>query len=331
MRTVTGTSSVARRPSSSSFHPSGWAALGVSLAVLVAAVVGLFTAPETASALVYSYSPRAGDTRVYAMSMGVTLTPQNMPDAPQSITETMKARMTMKVVKVRPDESFDLEMRISDLRISGDAGAASMDDVLNQPVKMHVSKSGEVLSVDGPSFAGFDPTKVFGATGSQGSTMGTNLFPVFPSDEIGPGDTWAEEHDYPMPFGDDKVHMTIKGKHLGFVESSYGRAARMNVKMNSLLDFAFSFADIIGAIGEAVPSEEIPAEVKQVRMVMDGSMRADMTAQVVPSTGDLVKMVTLMKMNVAMGFENVPAEMRAELPPSIRFVGNLVMKLDRIS
>jgi hypothetical protein len=329
MSTVTGTTAPPR-------PGSPWAVLAACLAVIAAAVVGLFTQAETADTLVYSYSRTAGETSVYAMTLAVTLTPQGIPGATGPVKETVKARMNLKVLDVADDGSSTIELKLTDVSVQGAQAATSLPDYQNMTTKMRVSKTGEVLSMEGSSFAGFDPTELLGSVpgGRSNSTIGSsnNLFPVFPSEAIGPGDTWTESGDYPLPFGTDKVRVTIAGKHLGFVDSKYGRAARMNVKATTPLDFAISFKDILDTVGEAATQgEPIPPGLDRARMVMDGLTRADMTAQVLPNGGDLVKMVLITKMNVAMRFENFPPELAGQAPPSFRMVGDIVMHLDRVA
>lgn len=312
---------------------SSWAALAASVAVVVAAVVGLFT-QGTADAFEYSYSLDEGETRAYAMSMAVAFTPQGIPGVTGPLKETVKGRMNMKVLDVADDGSMTVEIKLTDVSVQGPQASTSIADYQNATMKMRVSKTGELLSIEGSSFVGFDPTEFLGAVDGEkkSSAIGSNnLFPVFPSEEIEPGDTWQESGDYPMPFGNQSVHVTIKGKHLGFVDSEYGRTARLNVKSDSPLDLSLAFKDILGAAGGAVPMEEIPPELERVRMVLDGVTHSDMTARVLPEGGDVVQMVMVMNMDVAMRFENFPAELAQGMPSDFRMVGSVTMKLNRVA
>lgn len=313
---------------------SSWAAIASSIAVVIAAVVGLFT-QDTADALVYTYSFEEGDSRTYAMSLAITFTPQGIQGVTGPLKETVKGRMNMKVVDVADDDSMTIEIKLTDVTVQGPQADTSIADYQNATMKMRVSKSGEVLSIDGASFLGFDPTEFLGAAGGRDndSAIGSNnLFPVFPSDELEPGDTWTKSDDVPFPFGDQSVNVTSKGKHLGFVDSKYGRTARMNVVSDTPLDVSIPFADVLGRSGAGGGGTgQLPPALARARMVLDGVTHGNMTARVLPDGGDLVQMVMLMNMDIAMSFEGFPPEAAQGLPTDFRMVGSLTMKLDRVA
>lgn len=304
----------------------GLPALVLAFAVVVAAVVGLVVRPATAESLVYTYALEPGQTRTYAMTTRMVFTPQGIPDFTETMDETVTGKMTMKVVEVRKDGSTLIDLAVSEVKVTG-SGVSSADE--DGSIRMRISKSGEVLDIEGSgAFGGFDFGEFLGlADAGSNTTVGPmNVLPAYPSEAIGPGDMWTETADVPLPFGDAKMHMTARGEHQGFQDTNYGRAARMHMKMSMPFDFGFSFADILAETGE-----ELPSELDAVRMVMGGSLLGDMTALVSPDTGDLVKMQMDMKMNFSMRMENAPAELTQGAPSNFRMLGDMRMKLDRIA
>ena len=317
-------------PASQTARAQSFGALVVSVLVLVAAVVGLVFRPLTASALVYAYALEEGQSRVYSMSMRAAFTPRGIPGVAEKINETMTGKMTMKVLDVADDGSTLLEMSMSDTKVSGNLSEPG--EVQNGTVKMRISKSGELLSMDGSSFMGFDPSEFFGLPreGKQQSIGSSNLLPSYPTRALEPGDTWSQSSDIPIGFGNSTMHVSMRGEHLGFEESTYGRVARMKARMTMPLNLSFTFAEIMDLNGEAA-SEPMPPGLEKARMVMDGTMAGDAATLVVPDTCDMVTMGMNMKMDVTMRLENVPSEIAAFLPPDFGMVGTIAMKLNRIS
>lgn len=327
METMT-TTAPARATSS---RRSGWPALAAAFAVLVAAVVGIFVRPAGAS--VYAYALTPGQTRTYAMSMRMAFTPSGIPGVAGTVRETMTGRMTMKVTDVADDGSTTLKMTMTDVRASGEL--AEPGEFQNGTITMRISESGELLSVEGPNFFGMDPSDFFGGTRQERtkdtSVGSSNMLPSYPSEALEPGDTWTQTEEVPLGVGDNTLRMTMDGEHAGFEESAYGRVARMKMRFQSPLDVSMSFAEALGLTGDAAGAEELPAELRAAQMVMRGSITGDLASLVIPDTCDMVTMGMNTKMNVAIGLENVPADVAAAMPANMRMVGTMAMKLNRIA
>lgn len=308
----------------------GLPALLLSFGVLVAAVVGLAVRPATAESLVYTYALEPGQTRTYAMSTRMLFTPQDIPDFTETLDETVTGKLTMKVLEVRSDGSTLIDFSMSEVSTTGTD--TSDGDVDAGSMRMLVSKSGELLDIEGSGdlFGGFDLGEFMGVSDDGSSVGATNVLPTYPSKPIGPGDTWTESADVPLPFGNESMHMTATGEHQGFQETNYGRAARMHMKMSTPLNLGFSFADLLSGTGEQLP-DLAGSGFEAARMVMNGSLRGDATSLVTPGTGDLVKMQMDMKMNFSMRMENVPAELMQGAPTNFSMLGDMRMKLDRIA
>jgi hypothetical protein len=305
-----------------------FAALITSIAVILAAVVGLITQSSTAQALVYSYSLEEGRTQVYSMTSRISFAPRGIPGITEPVEETVSGKLAMTVLEVRDDGSSVLEFKVSDV---GGAAAGMPDETF----KMRISKEGELLSIDGASPFGLDPTELFGGSGGGSSLGSSNLVPVFPERELEPGDTWSATEVVPMPFGEGNTWtVTHAGKHLGFVQTEYGRAARIGMTMDGPLDVSMSFADVIGEAdlgSDPSMTEMMPPAMQQARMRMSGEMAGDMTSRVIPQTCELVAVVMEMDMDITVSFEDMPAEFAAFMPADMGMVGEMVMKLDRIS
>ena len=322
----------------------------MSIVVLVAAVVALFLGPQAVEARVYSYALEVGQTRVYAVSMQMSLRPQgfSVPGEDEAIDETITGKMTMTVVDVAADGSAAIEMTMTEM--TGGASAAGP----SEPIQVRVSKTGEVLSVEGGGLPGIDLSTLLGGSGSgSSSSLGSmNIFPVYPSDAIAPGDSWTEDLDVPLPFGDGKMHITSSGKHEGFEDTRYGRAARVRMTYDAPMDLSFTFADLMGMLSEAFtsggtgssgtgtsgpgkpPGTAMPPGLDRTRMVIGGRMDGDMVARAIPETGDLVGMQVDMDIDISMRVENVPQELSvlmSGMPSSFEMVGDITMTLDRIA
>ncbi len=306
----------------------GFPALVLSFVVLVAAVVGLVVRP--ADAHVFRYVLEPGQTRTYSMSMRSVFTPQGIAGFAESIDETMTGRMTIKVVEVRTDGSTLFDLSLFELSVSSSSAPPESGSM-----RMLVSNSGKLIDIEGTGIlGGFDFGALLGVANKEsGETFGaTSILPSFPETAIGPGDTWTETEEVPLPFSDTKLQVNVRGEHQGFQDTTYGRAARVFTKTSAPFDFGFSFADILQLAGEALPAELNAPEIRAFRMVVSGKMLGDLTALVVPDTGDLVRMQMDMKMNFGFRFENAPAEFALSGgPESFSMLGDMRMKLDRIA
>jgi hypothetical protein len=303
-----------------------WGAVAVSVAVVVAGVLGILF---QSSATVYAYSLTAGHSRDYSMSMRMTFTPKGIPSV-GAITAAATGKMGVKVVEVRDDGSVVFDLTVSDVKTTpADPSGAAIDD---ETIRMTISKSGKIISVTGGALPGFDPTELVGIEDAEGkaSIGSSSLFPVYPADAIEEGDTWRTSDSVKQPFGNPPVRVTTSGRHLGFLDTTYGRVARVKVNTKTPVDFGVGFDKLLGAVGQQAPAG-LPPEFGKIRMVMNGVADGDLTARVLPEDGDVVAMVYLLKLNMTMKFENAPPSAAGAFPPNIGMVGDMTMKLDRIA
>lgn len=300
------------------------------------AVVGVIVrGPQTADALVYTYAFEKGQTRAYEFTMRMKFSPHGipgMPAAPEIPEGTAKGKMAFKAVDVRPDGSALLEITFSDMNVSFSGGTVDQN-MDTESVRMLVGPTGEIRDVEGSGlFGGIDPSRFFGLpSGATGSALGSaSFFPTFPREAIAPGDKWSESQKMPMPFGSGSIDVTSNGEHLGFENTSYGRAARMRVLTSMPIDIAFSLTDLLSAVGEAAQAS-VPEGLDAGRMVIKGSARGDMTALVPQNGHDLVEMIADMDMDFDLTMDTAALGAAAGEPQSFGMDMNIRMEMSRIS
>jgi hypothetical protein len=316
----------------------GWLALALSLVVIATAVFRVvLRSPQAAEALVYSYSFQEGQSRTYAMNMRMNVTPRGASQVAQAMDMTMTSKLAVKAVKVNTDGSALLELTVTDVKFSGPTGPQH-GAFPKESMRMLVSRNGEVLEVEGSSvFGTFDPARLLGVpSDATGGTLGSaNIFPTFPSKAIAPGDKWSDSQSIRMPFGDGTIKVTADGKHEGFEDTAYGRAARMAMRLEMPMDVSFTFADIFSLAGSAGAQSEalksaIPNGLESMRMFIKGTMHSDMDALVPPDGSDLVKMVADMDMDIAMRAENLTPQTAQGQPSSFEMAMKVRMEMSRI-
>lgn len=315
--------------------------ISIVLATLLALGAGgylFFRFTGKAEAQVFQYSFTKGEKTSYELSMNMTVTPKG-EGVPAPVSMKMSATMDFEVVDKLSDASSVVDVRLRNVFVEPQ-GAALPEDL--GALRLTISPSGQVTKTEGTgvmSILGVDPAASFTpGAGASDSASSQWWFPAYPSEAIGPGDSWSETSTYPMPFGDDKLTITVKGSHEGFEELSFGRMARIHQRMDLPMDVEFSFADLFNAIsrmaqefGSAETPPSLPPAMVDAKMVMTGAMTMEADSYVDPETAEFVQMDGSGTMNMRVEVQGLPQEALAGKPSAMDMEAKFDMSVVRAS
>jgi hypothetical protein len=289
--------------------------------------------------VLFRYAFEKGDARSYDMTIHMNLVPKGGEGAgAQAFTGTITSTMTINVVKRLADGGSVLDVSINNVKLDPPPNGADIPTGGAQ-MRITLAPDGRVLYFEGTG--GF-----LGGIGSAangmfaGSTQASNeaqsqfLFPQFTDTAVKPGDTWKETSSLALPFGDSKTIVTATGKHLGYQNSSYGRVAKLDYKVQSPLNYEFARADLakIAAGSQAPGSDPVAAQpgLENARFTIAGNMVMHANTLVLQKTSDLIKLEGTMKATMRIGMEGVPQLAESGQPQSIEFDQTLKMTIVRI-
>lgn len=330
----------------------------LSVVVIAASVAVVLTqGTESAEAVTYRHAFTAGETRTYDLSMSMDMTVDGAPDE-DSISGRMTGTMTMSVLEVHDDGSALVDVTVSNIQVEGvTPDQAPFDGQQEQTVRMTIAPDGRVVSVESGSLD-FLPIGAPGLPGESSPTGGSSsqlLVPQFPDDGIAPGDRWSETHEVPLvdeetkkefeeegaPFPlpvDGAMEVTVEGRHDGFEETEYGRAARIHQDIHMPMDLEFPlgafFAAFIEGLGGAFagpdqPAPTVPPELMDAVMLMQGQMDMAADTLVRVEDGDLVRMDGEMDMDMRIEMRNLPQEFSQGAPSDMTMRGTMTMHVLR--
>lgn len=310
--------------------------------LLVAGVGGFFFVrlSRSAEAQIFRYVFTEGETATYELSMDMSATPKGIPEAPQSLDVGVKATMDLEVVDVANDGTTVLDIRMRNLQVTPAEGPLPAD---LGTVRVTMAPDGRISKVEGVgglfSLTGADPSAFFGLPGGGTDAAGSQLFfPQYPTDAIAPGDDWSESSTFPFPFGDEKITLTVDGRHDGFEDTPFGRAARIHHRINFPMDIEFTFTELFEAMlkfAEAFgdgsrPTEPLPAPLQNAKMIFGGNMTMDSDTLVLPDTGDFVQLDGTGVMSLTMKLEGVPQDQLQGQPAEISMDAKFDLSVVRV-
>lgn len=310
--------------------------------VLVAGVGGyvLLRLSRSAEAVVFRYSFTQGETATYELSMDMTAMPKGIPEAPQSIDVSVRATMDLNVVEVSDDGNSVVEINMRNIQITPNEAGVPAD---LGTVRVTIAPDGRITNVEGLgglfSVTGADPSSFLGLPG--GGTDGAAsqfFFPQYPPDAIAPGDKWSESSTFPFPFGGEEITMKVDGRHDGFDDTPFGRAARIHHHIDFPMDIEFTIAELFEAMlqfaeafGDGTrPVEPPPAALRNAKMVFNGGMQMDSDSLVLPETGDFVQLDGTGTMAFSMRFEGIPQSELGGAPSEFQMDAKFDMSIVRV-
>lgn len=307
-----------------------WAVVGLTTAVLAAAALGLLANGRgTAEAVVYAYALRTGDTRTYDMEMSVDVdSSEGLPLPDGAVRQRMAGTLSTKVVEVHSDGSATIEMTF-DLRPRADGADAFGPTRSTQ--RLRIERDGRIVSSEGSMpFSFFPGESAMGGAGSFG------LFPTYPAEAVRPGDTWERSYAVPFPGARGRT-VKVEGKHEGFENTRFGRAARIRHDVSVPVELTFpigqfmaGFAPTFGQtapwprpLGGTMP-EAAGAEIR-----FDGSMKSSGVSLVLPDGSELVEGHARMTTVMAMKMSGFPTDARNGFPSSMSIKATLTLDVVR--
>lgn len=330
----------------------------LSVVVIAAAVAVVLTrGTENAEAVTYRHAFTDGQTRTYDLSMTMDMEPVDVPGQ-EPITGRMTGTMTMSVVEVNDDGSAVVDMTVSNIQVQGvSPDQAPFEGKREQTVRMTIAPDGRVVSVESGSLD-FLPIGAPGLAGETSPTGGSSsqfFVPQFPNGGIVPGDTWTEtrevplmdeetkaqfeQEDVPVPLPTDgSMEVTVEGRHDGFEETDYGRAARIHQDIHMPMDFEFPLGAFFAAFIEGFggtsgrpgqPAPTVPPELMEAVMVMQGNMDMAADTLVRAADGDLVRMDGEMDTDMRIEMRNLPDELSQGAPSEFAMRGTMTMHVIR--
>jgi hypothetical protein len=288
------------------------AALAAGLVVVLAAGFFVMKMSGGAKGQVFQYSLAQGQKQVYDLSITLNGVAAGVPDAPP-LEGPLGATLGYEVVSKQPDGSTVVEFTLENLR-SDPPSAFGQGVPEGSKLRVTIAPNGSVTKAEGIG-------GVFGAVGSSmnsfsslpgspSDTAGSQfMFPQYPTNEIAPGDGWNEETKVPLPFGSNTVTVQTTGTHNGFEDDpTLGRVAKFHHAISAPMDMEFSFADLFGAMGDALGGQagSVPPEAANAVMKITGSMSMDADSLVVPDTSELLRLDGAAKMSMRMVMEGLP-------------------------
>ena len=318
-----------------------WFLVGLSVAVVLAVVGAVLVrsgSTDQAEAITFRYGFQPGEVRTYDFRMSMDMKIDGIPDEDvPEVNGTMTATMVMRVEEVREDGSAVVDMTLANLSVDVDGVDAPPTD-FPQTMQMRVTlaPNGEVLEMEG-SFDAFnfsldDANPLLGGAAPTGQSNSQMFFPAFPEAAVAPGESWSETTEVPFPFGDEVVTLTLDGKHLGFEDTDYGRAAKIEQKMRVPMDFSFAFGELIAGFAEGFGDAggSVPSELRDAKMIFGGKVTGTSTSLVIPENADAVSVDAVIDMDMTIRLEDFPEMPGEEVPDEMSMKGSFDIRMRRV-
>lgn len=279
-----------------------WPIAAAILAVFALVVAALLLRPSgepTGAAAAFRYIFASGERRSYDLDMQITFTPRDDATT-QGFEGRVSATLDIAAVERRPDGSTVLDLSVRE--VSTSPGRTNLPTEGGR-LRLTIAEDGRVLDAEGTgglfSIAGVDPGALLGGSGSGDSAGSQLLFPQLPSEAIEPGDEWSRTSSIPIPFGDERLDVRLKGLFEGYEDTEHGRAARIRLDVDTPIDYRVTIAELTKAAREAVPSSPQPTP-PEGQIELDGNTKTESRALLLPSTNELIRLEGTTKMSVEM-------------------------------
>lgn len=310
--------------------------VAVALAV---AFAGSACASGSAEAVVFRYAFTEGETRTYELRTDMDLDTTSSAQAPDvSFTGSMTATMTVTTEEVRDDGTTVLKVVMTDVEFTLEEGAQAPPIPDETEAKITIGPDGTVVSVDGTFGA-------FGLSDAAGSLLGDAnpgdntapqmLFPRFPDREIGPGDTWSETTEVPLGVGGASVEVRTDGRHDGFEDTDFGRAAKITASVEVPMDLELPFGELFSGLAESLGAHggqaTVPPDYAEAKMVMTGTTTGETTSLVIPENADAVRVDGTMTLDQHLTFEDFPQPPGGKPLQDVTVAGTIRIAMERVS
>jgi hypothetical protein len=289
--------------------------LGVLVALVAASIVYLFArGAEPALALRY----REGQSFRYQLRMAIegAISSEEL-GLDQPLVGEIDYVMSLQVAAVDADGVATIKVTMEDSTTTFNGQTQSVPGGFTAAIM--VAPDGRVLASGGLGFAPTGP--------SSFSVPGLDQFtPLLPDGDAMPGDTWSEEFDIPMPFGDGTLHYEVDGTFLRHEDVSGVRTAVIQSHVRAPLDFTVELrrlAEQFGAAGDAFPAGSDPT------IAYDGLMEFDMTSWFDPGAGQPVRNVMAGTIDMRMRFQGFP-EADGLTQGTVRMIGDIDMEVTNL-
>jgi hypothetical protein len=229
--------------------------------------------------------------------------------------------MTWRVASVDDDGTATIEIEVSEVSGSVNGaevptGAASMP-----AIEIVVAPDGRILSAGGMALGGAAQTQGFGFPG-----MG-QLTPILPDGPVEVGDTWTKHFSQDFPFGEGTIEYSANSTYERD-ETVDGRAAAVIVTSMSVpMDFSFSFAEMIDALGEQASGASGATGVDALRdATVEYAGRGDVeqTSFVDLQAQELLRMSSTGDFDIRVAYAGIPG-----FEGDMRFSGTFTQDLER--
>ena len=279
---------------------SRFAKIGVAVGVIVLliAVGVVFVLPKGGGGRALALGFQQGGDLTYRMSMGmdgsISIAGQSAPFRMQ-----VNATVSMKVQSVDSNGNATVNVSIKNISFKSDPAVPydTVPKTLDQTM---------VIAPDGRILEGGLGLSSVGA-GGQTAPGWDQFAPLLPSEAVAPGDTWSQDTDVPLPFGDDTMHVSTESKLLAFADEDGREVAVVKTSTKVPFDFTVSLVDILKTTGESAEDVGIPAG-SDLQIAYGGDMTMETTSRLDTTSKQLLGSVSDGTMNIKFHFENLPPE-----------------------
>jgi hypothetical protein len=294
-------------------------ALAVALALVAGTLAFLGTrGGDSAQARPLALSFEAGQSETYAIAMTMDGDIESDLFGSMPMQMELSEVMTWRVASVDDDGTATIEIEVSE--VSGSVNGAEVPTAATSmpPIEIVVAPDGRILSAGGMALGGAAQTQGFGFPG-----MG-QLTPILPDGPVEVGDTWTKHFSQDFPFGEGTIEYSATSTYERDETVDGHEAAVIVTSMSVPMDFSFSFAEMIDALGEQAAGATGVDALRDATVEYAGRGDVEQTSFVDLRAQELLRMNSAGDFDIRVAYAGIPG-----FEGDMRFSGTFTQDLER--